>query len=75
MLTKMCLNMGFALVAYLHTESQNSNNMFDGEFAVTKRLITRFVQETTFYVVAPVDIVEVLTYDNGINTRPLISCV
>ena len=67
MLPQICLNFGIKLVSFLHPEAQNSKNMVDGHFAVAKRHIVRFVQETTHDVITPIDVVEALTYDEGIK--------
>lgn len=41
--------------------------MVDSHFAVSKRHIVRFVQETTHDVITPINVVEELTYDKGVK--------
>lgn len=55
------------LRSYLHPDACCGKSCMDGHFAVLWRPLKRYIEETESDVVTPEDIMDAITYDNGIK--------
>lgn len=52
---------------YIHPDACHGKSCVDAHFAVSYRHMKRYIQETRYDVLTPEDIVDALSYDNGIK--------